>query len=122
MEIAKLVLEYLKVLVWPLIAFSIATNYKSQLVVILNRLKKAGLPGGVSLDFAEEAREIRHLSEQVLALPPKHEGKGHPTIPLTDANARLISLGLQPSPSGLDMEYYRTLSVQDPKSPWPACG
>jgi hypothetical protein len=35
-------------------------------------------------------------------------------IPLTEANARMISLGLQPSPSGLDMEYYRVLASQDP--------
>jgi hypothetical protein len=113
-EVAKLILEYLKVLVWPLITLSIAATYRTELVAILGRLKKAGLPGGVSLDFAEEAKEIRYLSDQVLALPSKPEAKGHPTIPLNDANARMISLGLQPSPSGLDMEYYRTLAAQDP--------
>jgi hypothetical protein len=113
-EAAKLVLEYLKVFVWPLIALFIAATYKTELVAVLGRLRKAGLPGGVSLDFAEEAKEIRYLSDQVLALPPKHEANGHATIPLNDANARMIGLGLQPSPSGLDMEYYRTLAAQDP--------
>jgi len=113
-EIAKIVLEYLKVLAWPVVGLSVAFVYKAQLLGVLGRLKKADLPGGVSLDFAEEAREIRHLSDQVKTLPSKHQGNGQPTIPLTDANARLISLGLQPSPSGLDMEYYRTLASQDP--------
>ena len=114
MEVARLVLEYLKVIAWPLICLSVAVIYKPQLITILGRLKKAALPGGVSLDFAEEAREVRYLSEQVLALPPKYEAKGHPVLPLTEANARMIGLGLQPSPSGLDMEYYRTLAAQDP--------
>jgi hypothetical protein len=114
LEIAKIVLEYLKVFVWPVVAISVACVYKRQLVGVLGRLKKAGLPGGVSLDFAEEAKDIRQLSDQVKDLPSKHEGREHAMIPLTDANARMISLGLQPSPSGLDMEYYRTLASQDP--------
>ena len=33
---------------------------------------------------------------------------------MTEANARLIRLGLRPSPSGLDMTYYRELAEQDP--------
>ena len=37
-----------------------------------------------------------------------------PSIPMTEANARLIKLGLRPSPSGLDMSYYRSLAAQDP--------
>lgn len=114
MEIAKIVLEYIKALAWPTVAFAVAMVYKKQIVSVLARLRKAGLPGGVSLDFSEEVNEVRHLSTQVEALPPKHEGKGFPAIPLTDANARMITLGLQPSPSGLDMNYYRVLARQDP--------
>ena len=33
---------------------------------------------------------------------------------MTEANARMIKLGLQPSPSGLDMAYYRNIAAQDP--------
>lgn len=114
MEIAKLILEYLSVLVWPAVALSIALVYKRQMVAVLGRLRKAGLPGGVSLDFSDEVKEVRELSEKVEALPPKQESKGLPAIRLTDANARMLSLGLQPSPSGLDMDYYRSLALQDP--------
>jgi hypothetical protein len=114
MELAKLILEYLRVLVWPAVALSIALLYKRQIVAVLARLRKAGLPGGVSLDFSEEVREVRQLSEKAEASPSKQESKGLPAIRLTDANARMLSLGLQPSPSGLDMNYYRSLALQDP--------
>lgn len=35
-------------------------------------------------------------------------------LPLTEANSRLIGLGLQPSPSGLDMARYFDLAQDDP--------
>ncbi len=114
MEIAKIVLDYIKVLAWPAVAFAVAMVYKKEIVGILGRLRKAGLPGGVSLDFSEEVQEVRQLSNHVEPLPPTHEGSKLPAVPLTDANARMISLGLQPSPSGLDMNYYRVLARQDP--------
>jgi hypothetical protein len=112
LEIAKLILEYLKALIWPTAALIVALVYKNEFTSILGRLKKAGLPGGVSLDFSEEVREVRQLSEQ--AEPVQQERKDRPSIPLTDANARMISVGLQPSPSGLNMEYYTKLALQDP--------
>ena len=114
MDIAKLVLEYLRVLVWPLVAVVFGVLYRRQVVGMLARLKKAELPGGVALDFSEEARVVRELSAHVAEQPERPEAKGVPAIPLTEANARLINLGLQPSPSGLDMGYYRSLARQDP--------
>ena len=42
------------------------------------------------------------------------EAENRQSIPLTEANARIIKLGLRPSPSGLDMDYYRKLASQDP--------
>src|SRR5882724_2678609 len=115
MEIAKLVLEYLKVVTWPTAVLIIALVYKKQFASVLGRLKKAGLPGGVSLDFYAEVLEVVQLSEKAEALPAqRQQHRGLPAIPLTDANARMINVGLQPSPSGLDMEYYRALAAQDP--------
>ena len=37
-----------------------------------------------------------------------------PNIPLSEINARMLSLGLRPSPSGFDLGYYRRLAGQDP--------
>jgi hypothetical protein len=112
MEIARLVLEYVEVLVWPIVAITIVLLFRSQLESILWRLRKADFPGGVSLDFQQGIQEAKILSEQVAKHLEQQEQR--PSIPMTEANARLVSLGLQPSPSGLDMGYYRGLASQDP--------
>lgn len=116
MEIAKLLLEYVKVLIWPSIVIYIAIYFKNETANILNRLKTAKLPGGVTFDLNEKIREVRDLSDEVQenVSEKKEEHKGKPIIPLTQANARLIQLGLKPSPSGMDMEYYRNIATQDP--------
>lgn len=114
MEVEILILEYLKVLAWPAVVFSLAIIFRPSLAELLSRLKKADLPGDVSLDFSEELKEAKILSKKVEEKPIKEEHKNIPSIPLTDANSRLLLLGLQPSPSGLDMKYYRDLTNQDP--------
>ena len=116
-DIAKLILAFVEALVWPATVLIVAFRFRTEIVAILARLKKADLPGGVSLDFSEEVKEARQLSHEVEIQPAKpHPAQKtqRPAIPLTEGNARMISLGLQPSPSGLDMDYYRTLALQDP--------
>ncbi|MCI0690558.1 hypothetical protein L0337_00960 [candidate division KSB1 bacterium] len=70
------------------------------------------------MDFQEEIQEVRVLSQQVAQQVENpnipEEKKQRPSIPMTEANARMVSLGLRPSPSGLDMNYYRNLASQDP--------
>lgn len=117
MEIAKLILEYLRVFVWPLVVFIIMILFRNQLKEAFSRLRKADLPGGVSLDFNREVEEARTLSKEVKReAEQEHPGKERKvtSLPLTEANARLIQLGLQPSPSGLDMTYYREMAAHDP--------
>jgi hypothetical protein len=114
MEIAKLILEFLKVLTWPAIVLTCLIMFRKQLFNVVARLQKANLPGGVSLDFGKEAEETKKLSQKVEALPPPEEAKKHTLIPLNEVNQRLISLGLRPSTSGLDMSYYRDIANRDP--------
>jgi hypothetical protein len=113
MELAKLILEFLKVLTWPVTTVVIAFFFRKPLVAILTRIRKAGLPGGVSLDFQEEIKEAEQLSKDVPPLAPPADKKEFPTIPLTEANTRMIQLGLQPVSSGLDVSYFRELARQD---------
>jgi hypothetical protein len=114
MDIAKLVLEYVRALVWPSTLIAVLLLFRNELAVLLARLRKAALPGGVTLDFPEEVRAARSLSEEVRkAQKPPEQTRG-PALPLNEVNARLLSLKLQPSPSGLDFSYYRALAEQDP--------
>jgi hypothetical protein len=116
MEIAKIVLEYIRVLIWPCVVILALFVFRKQVITILNRLKGADLPGGVSLDFDREMQVAEQLSRKVEAnsKAEPRKGKDKPSIPLTEANTRMLNLGLQPSPSGLDLGYYRNLAKEDP--------
>lgn len=114
MDLAKLILEYIKVLAWPITTIILVVAFRTSLTAILARLRKAGLPGGVSIDFQEEIQRAKELSRQVEALPAPADRRRTPAIPLTEANARMISLGLQPVSSGLDMSYYLEIAQTDP--------
>jgi hypothetical protein len=114
MEVTKLILEFTKALAWPLASLVIAFIFREPISSILSRIRKAGLPGGVSVDFEEEIREAQVLSERVGSDLGPPGRPSVPTIPLTETNARMISVGLRPTPSGLDMSYYRAIAGSDP--------
>ena len=118
MEIAKIILEFLRVLIWPIVILTVIVIFRAKLEAILWRLRKADLPGGVSLDFDQEIQEAKDLSKQVVqqieTASEREPKRLLPSIPLTEANARMLKLGLRPSPSGLDTSYYRRLLAQDP--------
>jgi hypothetical protein len=114
MEIAKLVLEFVKALAWPTVTITAFLVFKKELRALISRVRHADLPGGITLDFPHEIAEAKRLSEKVESAAAPTNRKAGPAIPLTEANARMIQLGLRPSPSGLDMSYYRNLAQQDP--------
>lgn len=116
MEIAQLVLEYIKVLTWPAFALVCLVLFRSSIRGLVPRLKNAELPGGVKFDFQEAIEQAQQLKKEILTAPKSPDARpkvGKP-IQQTEANARMIELGLQPSPSGLDLGYYRALIEQDP--------
>jgi len=113
MEIAKLVLEYVKALAWPLTIILLTLSFRREIKRLLARLRKAVLPGGVSVDLQEEVWEVKQLSEKVESAPTE-ERKKKPGVPLTEANARMMKLGLAPMLSGLDIAYFRSMAETDP--------
>ena len=114
MEIAKLLLEYIKALAWPVTVLALSFYFHSEIKKVLARLRKAVLPGGLSVDLQEEVHEVKELSEKVESAELPGDRKRTPGIPKTEANARMIQLGLRPSPSGLDLSYYREIAERDP--------
>ena len=104
MEVAKLVLEYLRVLIWPVAVVTICLTFRRQVVALLNRIRHAELPGGFAVDIEQEIEDAKALSAKVQEQPPPPDkNRGRASIPLTEANARMMKLGLHPSPSGLDI-------------------
>jgi len=114
MEIARIILEYIQAIIWPAVVVTVCFVFRQQLVALINRIRHAELPGGFAVDLDQEIKEAKALSIKVQETITPSEEKFGPIIPLTEANARLIQLNLRPSPSGLDMSYYRNLADQDP--------
>ena len=112
-EVARLVLDYIRVLIWPALIMALGLTFKDAIKQALERVQQADLPGGVSLDFDQAVQETKYLSEKVEEQSREDE-EGRLSIPLTEANSRLIELGYQPSPSGLDMSYYREMAKENP--------
>jgi len=114
MELATLVLEYLKVLVWPAFSIFVLFFFRKPLSILIGRIESAALPGGVSLDFGKEAILTKELALEVEESPQETPEPAPPIIPKTEANQRMLDLGLQPSPSGLDLERYCEQAQRDP--------
>ena len=114
MDLAKLILEYVKALAWPLTVLALSFLFRAEVKRVFVRLRKAAFPGGVSVDFQEEVEEVKILSAKVESVPLSADTKRGPGIPLTQANARMIQVGLAPTLSGLDLTYYRRMAGSDP--------
>jgi hypothetical protein len=112
----EIIVQLIDAVAWPLTVLIIILFFRKQIEDVLRRFKKADLPGGVSFEaFPEEVKEAKVLSDQVKEEAKRdQETKKGPSIPLTEVNARMLNLGLGPSPSGLDLAYYRVLAEQDP--------
>lgn len=116
MEILKVILEFIKATIWPITILIIILVFHDQINVLFQRIKKAELPGGINIEtFPIQLQEAKETSKEVkkdrLA---KKEEIDKPIIKLTEANKRMITLGLAPSPSGLDLSYYRNLAKEKP--------
>jgi hypothetical protein len=114
MDEARLVLEYLQALVWPAVAVLLALLFRREVRGVLARLRKVDLPGGVSAEIADAADEAQRLSKELPPPKPPVERASQPSVPLSLANQRMLELGLSPSPSGLDLGYYREIARGDP--------
>ena len=86
METARLILEYTQALIWPTITLFGLLLFRKPLVAVLERLRGAGLPGGVSLDFEQEVRDAEVLSREVARAPRKVPEPSTPMLPVTQAN------------------------------------
>ena len=114
MNLARLILDYVKAVIWPITVLVLTLLFRREIKKALGRLRKAGFPGGISVDLQEEVQEVQALSDKVESTPTPPERRVRASIPLTDANARMLSLGLTPTQSGLDIAYYRNIAEAEP--------
>jgi hypothetical protein len=81
MEIAKLVLEYVKALAWPITVLALSFLFRSEIKRAFARLRRAVLPGGFSVNLQYEVQEVKQLSEKIQATPPSDKYGATPVFP-----------------------------------------
>ncbi len=113
LALAKLGVDLLVGIAWPAVALLGLLFFRSELSKLIGRLKTAKYKN-LEIDFQEKLDDAKRISHEVKMLPPPEEKKAHPAIPLTEANTRMMNLGLQPTQSGLDMNYFREIANRDP--------
>lgn len=118
MEMGKLILDYLRTLVWPVTVAGLAIYFRQPLIAASARLRKATLPGGVSLDFQEQLQKVQDLSEEVKILPAKRSNLALPVAikepeKIKAPNQLIAELGFEVLPSDLDIGYFLTIAKSD---------
>ena len=111
-KVAEQFLDYIGVLVWPGIVLFALLRFTGDIRALIARVSHAQLPGGTSFDFGVE--QAKQAAEKLESDPGPEEQVGIEPIAHTEANERLLQLGLRPSPSGLDLNYYRSFLPQSP--------
>lgn len=120
MEPAKLIVEFVKVIIWPVVTIVVLNYFKEETKSLLKRLASIKVGDKAVEFFKSEIIQAQKLSAEVAAEPSPHQDKieqlSHKgQMPIQDVNAQMMKYGLQPSPSGLDLAYYRDLAYRDPK-------
>lgn len=119
MEVAKLILEFVQAAIWPSVVVLALYFFKGEVKLLLKRLASVKI-GDHSVEFFQsELDKAQELSADVRTDPDVPEEKREriaaaPKIPLTDANTQMLKHGLRPSPSGLELAYYREIADRDP--------
>ncbi len=117
MDLREFLIELINALAWPMVVFIAMYWFKSELQLLLKRLGSVKI-GDNSIDFfqteLEKAQDLSLDVRNAEVSENKVRFEMSAQIPLTDANAQVIKQGLRPSPSGLDLEYYRELADRDP--------
>lgn len=106
-------------MVWPSVVVLAIYFFKAEVKLLLKRLSSFKIGDNSVEFFQSELDNAQGLSADVRADPEVSEERrkriaAAPKIPLTDANAQMLKHGLRPSPSGLELGYYRELADRDP--------
>jgi hypothetical protein len=112
MEIARLVLEYVKVLAWPLVVATGFLIFRRQLQALVATLQHIKLPGGAELDWQRQLQATEQAAEKVEATQAPQLPSGE--RPRAQLIQQIYDHGFLRSPSDYDFSYYRDIAERDP--------
>ncbi len=116
-ELLKIILDFISKLVWPIIVVIFVFVFRKEIRKLVDKAKKLELPGGISIEtVTEEISKAQELAEEIKSeRKPEIQTIINQSSPETEtkANKRMIELGLEASPSGLDLDYYKRIAEID---------
>ncbi|MGI4750540.1 MAG: DUF4145 domain-containing protein [Janthinobacterium lividum] len=117
-ELLKIILDFIGTVIWPIIIVILVSLFKTQIREFFTRAKKLELPGGFSVEIENDIQQAKELATEIKTdRKPEIEKfiKEKGVRFQSDANMKMLQLGLTPSPSGLDLNYYKSISETDPR-------
>ena len=116
-ELLKIILDFISSILWPIVVLIIISIFKKQIKELVGKARKLELPGGISIEtVSEEISKAKELAEEIkIERKPEIQKiiSESPADKETYANKRMSELGLTPSPSGLDLSYYKKIAETD---------
>jgi len=105
--------KVLEIVSWPFVVLLVFICLKKPIIFFINQINEAELPGGVKLKtIPKEIKKAEEITDKILN-ENKKETKNKESK-LKNYNETMITRGLEPSPSNLNMEYYYKILDQDP--------
>lgn len=112
LQLWELIYKFVAVFAWPVLILALVLIFREKLAHLVANLRRAQFPGG-SVEFRDEVAQLA-----IEAKAPDPEKREPPAlvepIATEDLNAVQIARGLQPTPSRLDLNYFRELVTRDP--------
>jgi hypothetical protein len=118
-ELLKIILDFIGTIIWPITSLIIILIYRKAILRLVDRARKIELPGGIALEAVEE--DIEQAKELAIEIKSDRNPEVQNLIDKegdkleSEANVKMIQRGLMPSPSGLNLDYYRDLAQSDPR-------
>ncbi|MEM7810917.1 MAG: hypothetical protein AAF532_05510 [Planctomycetota bacterium] len=111
----KELFEFLAAIAWPVTVLIIAYNFRGEFRKLLRRLSSAKFGGG-EFEFGENVEEAKRQAQKLVEpVEAQFSALTAKTTAVTTQAARdaLTKMGLEPSPSGLDLSVYRKVAEAD---------
>lgn len=118
-ELLKIIFDFVGTIIWPITTFIIVLIYRKAIHRLIDRARRIELPGGLSLDAIEDnIKEAKELATEIKIerKPDVQNLLDNESVRLeSEANRKMIENGLRPSPSGLNLSYYKDIASTDPR-------
>ncbi len=115
MDIARLSLEFVRAIAWPIVVLAAVLVFRRELSALLSRLRTMKLPGGAEFNFNEAVISIEKSSKETSrSLRPPGGRQPLAQNVRQRVNSLIQDRKLMVSQSGYDLAYYLDIAQSDP--------